>query len=520
MSFNRPFRNDGEGDFPNEHRFVAWAATAGFPLEVATTQDLQFVAGLLSPYRVIVLAGHSEYWTWAMRARLKSFVAGGGRLVNLSGNTMWRQVRYEDGGRTLVTYKDYRADPATTRQTETDNNIDYPILDTPAPIIGAEFASGGNFGVRSADDSYQHEHGLGGYYITRPTHWALAGTGLVAGSVLGRGLTDDTSVIGDEVDGTSFNCGVDGRTVLGPIANTGAPGNLTILATAPASSRGRDRGFATMSIHTNAKGGAVFSANSVGWVNALADPKVARITHNVLTRFLGATVPAEAAKLDASYLFHDRFNCVAMDHAGLVADYAGPRWWVGVPAHNWTDWAGTGARYTKACGVRGTGLEVKVDPAFRLETTVRPNWLGVTRLYSRMYLRFGSLRMAEGDNFTLFRQMSETGPGSTTTVASLLVRRRAGRIELRFNDKSGGGGPPWVAVRTDRVVLVETLWDKLGNRLWLVVDGVVRQASVPLTKVPATNRVDLVMAGVDRGTSGHVCIDEFAVDDTRIGTRN
>ena len=65
-----------------ERHFVAWAEGAGYPLAHATTYDLEFLPNLLTPYDVVVIAGHSEYWTWNMRQRVKAYVAGGGRFLN------------------------------------------------------------------------------------------------------------------------------------------------------------------------------------------------------------------------------------------------------------------------------------------------------------------------------------------------------------------------------------------------------------------------------------------------------
>ena len=95
----------------NANSFV-WAEGSNYALEYATTADLETHPALLEAYPVVIIAGHSEYWSWSMRQRLKAFIANGGRFVNLSGNTMWWQIRYEDNGRTLVAYKDYIADPA------------------------------------------------------------------------------------------------------------------------------------------------------------------------------------------------------------------------------------------------------------------------------------------------------------------------------------------------------------------------------------------------------------------------
>ena len=73
----------------------------------------------------------------------RSFIENGGRLINLSGNTMWWQVRFEDNGRTMVAYKNHVLDPVKDQTLTTDLNWDYPILDTEYSIIGVHYKNGG-----------------------------------------------------------------------------------------------------------------------------------------------------------------------------------------------------------------------------------------------------------------------------------------------------------------------------------------------------------------------------------------
>ncbi|MEM7346224.1 MAG: N,N-dimethylformamidase beta subunit family domain-containing protein, partial [Chloroflexota bacterium] len=180
VTFNRPFLK-GVGDLRRfaEDDFFSWAAAEGYPLEHATNYDLHFDPDLLDPYEIVVIGGHSEYWSWEMRDRLKTFINNGGRFINLSGNTMWWQIRYEDAGRTMVVYKDADVDPATTPQEETYNPWDSPINDPEAGIIGAEWIYGGK------PTYYPYSEGHGGYWIQRSGHWVFDNTGLTDGDVLG-----------------------------------------------------------------------------------------------------------------------------------------------------------------------------------------------------------------------------------------------------------------------------------------------------------------------------------------------
>jgi hypothetical protein len=204
--------------------------------------------------------------------------------------------------------------------------------------------------------------------------------------VLGRGDSWGTSVVGAESDGTSFNCAADGRTILGPLANTGTPANFTILGIAPTnrgapdgSTTKNDPGFAVMGLYTTPAGGAVFSGNSTGWPLALQDSRLSQVTRNVFDRFLANNFPAEpVSNSDTNYFFYDRFNCDNLDHAGLIPSYTGPKWYEGVPSHNYVDTSSglNKVRYTDACGIgQGSGLELTIDQQnlFRYQSQIKPN---------------------------------------------------------------------------------------------------------------------------------------------------
>ena len=77
-------------------------------------QDYSSLAGA----ELLIIPGHSEYWTRQARQNVDAFVAAGGNVAILSGNTMWWQVRYADNGDTLVGYRS-TADPIANPLLET-----------------------------------------------------------------------------------------------------------------------------------------------------------------------------------------------------------------------------------------------------------------------------------------------------------------------------------------------------------------------------------------------------------------
>ena len=53
---------------------------------------------------IIVIVGHSEFWTCLSRINFDYHVDIGKNALILSGNTMWKQVRYENNGDQILSY--------------------------------------------------------------------------------------------------------------------------------------------------------------------------------------------------------------------------------------------------------------------------------------------------------------------------------------------------------------------------------------------------------------------------------
>lgn len=92
---------------------------------------------------IIVVVGHSEYWTRQARANFDRFVDGGGHALILSGNTMWWQVRYTGSKDGLICHRTATEDPEPDTNLKTirwvDPALQYPIV----PSIGEDFDHGG-----------------------------------------------------------------------------------------------------------------------------------------------------------------------------------------------------------------------------------------------------------------------------------------------------------------------------------------------------------------------------------------
>jgi len=119
VSFNRPYvSRSNTGDFIFfELNMVRWLEQNGYDTTYVTDVDLHQNPDLLTSHRALLIVGHSEYWSWKMRANVERARERGVSLAFFSGNSVFWQVRYEpstagDLNRTVVGYKTDATNPA------------------------------------------------------------------------------------------------------------------------------------------------------------------------------------------------------------------------------------------------------------------------------------------------------------------------------------------------------------------------------------------------------------------------
>jgi hypothetical protein len=76
----------------------AWLERSGYEYDLVSDFDLHREPDLLLGYKALVINGHSEYWSLPMYEGLKRYLAGGGNVVCLSGNTMFWRVSFNAEG--------------------------------------------------------------------------------------------------------------------------------------------------------------------------------------------------------------------------------------------------------------------------------------------------------------------------------------------------------------------------------------------------------------------------------------
>ena len=284
VSFDRPLG----GLFRRwELPFIAWAEAEGYVLDYAVNSDLEFHPELLQKYQLVLSVGHDEYWSKPMRDHLEAFIGNGGNVAFFSGNSVCWQVRSEDEGRALTSWKQwYNWDPEyrTTDHSTLSTLWSHHLIQRPEnTLTGVGFLWGGYHLSHG-----QYMDGSGAFTVHRPAHWIFAGTDLERGGEFGGKHT----IVGYECDGCEMRWE---NGLPFPTHRDGTPDNFTILATAPAKWHPGDsywyeefekdrEGAAVMG--TYSRGGTVVTVGTTDWAHGLAgkDPMVERITHNILKR--------------------------------------------------------------------------------------------------------------------------------------------------------------------------------------------------------------------------------------------
>lgn len=271
VTFDRP----GGGPPPErwEEGLMRWLHTSGIDVDHCSDIDLHTDPDLLAGYRLLIVNGHDEYWTWEMRDAVESFTRRGGNLAIFGANTSWWQMRLSDDARTMTVYRDAAADPvaATDPDRTTVEWSAAPVHRPENTMTGLSFRLGAGCWGPDMAEMYGES-----YTVRFADHWAFEGTGLTDGDKFALGAlgyeTDAADV--EEIDGVPRVTGRDGT-----------PRSFTVLATADLRhwSEYGQAGMATMGVFESGRG-TVFNAGTVNWGAAIGDPTVARVTRNVVER--------------------------------------------------------------------------------------------------------------------------------------------------------------------------------------------------------------------------------------------
>jgi hypothetical protein len=246
------------------NNLISWLEDENIAVEYCSSVDLHAIPNLLVPYKCLVIAGHDEYWTKPMRDQVERFVANGGNMIVLSGNTCYRAVRLEQENRLVVFYKYASQDPNLNADEATVAWAEPPLNRPQNSLLGVGWTEGAFNGPRTA------------YQIRFPRHWVFDG---VSDSVTSEFMTYETDAAAYVEEPPESGYPGYPRVT----GEEGTPLAFTVLASADLRSWGGKPGRATMGIYS--RNGTVFNAGTTDWINFLrTDPVVPKVTRNVFNR--------------------------------------------------------------------------------------------------------------------------------------------------------------------------------------------------------------------------------------------
>ena len=197
VSFERPFNAwrsanlNSRWPFSWDYQLVRFLERHGYDVAYTTDVDVHREPWSLIGHRLIMTAGHGEYWTKEMLDGLEDALAMGSNLACMGANTIYWQARYEDDERTLVEYRRPSLDPSPDPERLTVRFRDLPTPRPECELLGV-----------------QHQDGL-----TRPglppRHYSVVADALddrwMAGTGFARG-DELEGLVGYEWDGLRAGC--------------------------------------------------------------------------------------------------------------------------------------------------------------------------------------------------------------------------------------------------------------------------------------------------------------------------
>ncbi len=268
VSFDRPYDPTTQTFWEYELPLVHFLEQYGYDVSYTTDVDTDRDPGELLRHRLVITAGHDEYWTKAMRDGFEQARALGTNLAFMGANTGYWQMRYADDRRTIVEYRIAALDPVGDPALKTVRFRDLVPRRPECELEGVQYRTRGG-------------ETLGGSHDYAPAKGALydpwfGGTGFAAGSVV-------PGVVGYEWDTIAPGCRTPPLTVLFHFAGPPAPADA-VRVRVPS-------------------GATVFSAGSLSFAKALdeyrdhpgaqatADPRLEAFVRNALADLVRPGAP-------------------------------------------------------------------------------------------------------------------------------------------------------------------------------------------------------------------------------------
>jgi putative cell wall-binding protein len=260
VSFDRPYKDgNGAGEFFKfEYNFIRWIGKNNYDVTYYSDTDIDNGKLNNSIINALLIPGHDEYWTKAMRDNIEYKMDRNMNLGVFNANVGYWQIRYENDDRTIVAYKSkaLEADPYM--------NIDPSQVTTMFRLSPVDRPEERLFGIM-----YQGiPEKTMPLVITNSSHWIYNGTNLKNGDKI-------YGVVGGEVD--RYN----------------SVPNVSVIAHSPVTLYGANT-FSDVVWYARPEGGNTFAVGTFYWnwfldnyghtSNASYNKNIDIMTKNVLTR--------------------------------------------------------------------------------------------------------------------------------------------------------------------------------------------------------------------------------------------
>ncbi|MCW2499001.1 MAG: N,N-dimethylformamidase [Frankiales bacterium] len=281
--------------FAADTHITDWLASTGTRFDVLTDEDLHADgAEALAPYRVVITGTHPEYTSQRMRDAYESHTRSGGRLMYLGGNGFYWRTSFPDDlpgvievRRTESGTRTWAAEPGEYYHASSGEygGLWVRCGQSPQQLVGVGFAAQG-FDVSSYYRRQAGSFDPRAEFVFRGvgTDERIGDFGLIGGGAAGL-----------EIDRHDVALGSPPHALLLASSEQHTDTYMLtleeLLANRPTATGTQDPLVrADLVLFETAGGGAVFSTGSIAWAGSLShtggDNNVARITHNVLMRFL------------------------------------------------------------------------------------------------------------------------------------------------------------------------------------------------------------------------------------------
>jgi hypothetical protein len=268
VSWNRPYADRGAGQFFNwEYYFIRWIERSGYDVKYCTNIDVHEHADRLLAARGVLSIATDQNYSKEMYDGLEATRDAGVNLAFFGAGAVFWQVRFEASpltgaaDRVLVGYKDQTKDPVQGPTT----TIRWRDLNRPPQtLIGVQFHGQIDFSSPNVP-----------FVVQNSSNWIYTGTGVLDGDRI-------PGIVGYEMDGTWS---------IFPAPNAIGT-TYVMLSASPYTDVSGEQKTASTSIYQAPSGAWVFGAGTTSWawgldLDGTADPRIQRITSNILDKFVG-----------------------------------------------------------------------------------------------------------------------------------------------------------------------------------------------------------------------------------------